>query len=134
MYYQEDKPFIVQNTENFGFLKADYRKKVESYWCLLFIILSALFFTDERFVMRIIYNVFMGFSGIVFMRNGFIDKSFGKFNIGALMIGVLVACRFFDTDIGLLYRSLGFILLGSGFVVANVIFARKTKEAAHEQA
>lgn len=30
MYYQEDKPFIVQNTENFGFLKADYRKKVES--------------------------------------------------------------------------------------------------------
>ena len=30
MYYQEDKPFIVKNTENFGFLKADYRKKVES--------------------------------------------------------------------------------------------------------
>ena len=30
MYYQEDEPFIVQNTENFGFLKADYRKKIES--------------------------------------------------------------------------------------------------------
>ena len=30
MYYQEDLPFIVQNTENFGFLKADYRKKIES--------------------------------------------------------------------------------------------------------
>ena len=30
MYYQEKNPFIVQNTENFGFLKADYRKKVES--------------------------------------------------------------------------------------------------------
>ena len=29
MFYQEDKPFIVQNTENFGFLKADYKKKVE---------------------------------------------------------------------------------------------------------
>lgn len=30
MFFQEDKPFIVQNTENFGFLKTDYRKKVES--------------------------------------------------------------------------------------------------------
>ena len=30
MFYQEDKPFIVTNTENFGFLKADYKKKMES--------------------------------------------------------------------------------------------------------
>lgn len=30
MYYQEDKPFIVQNTESFGFLKADYKKKFET--------------------------------------------------------------------------------------------------------
>ena len=30
MFFQEDKPFIVQNTENFGFLKADYKKKIES--------------------------------------------------------------------------------------------------------
>ena len=30
MFYNEDKPFIVTNTENFGFLKADYEKKIES--------------------------------------------------------------------------------------------------------
>ncbi|MBR2069279.1 MAG: TolC family protein [Candidatus Gastranaerophilales bacterium] len=30
MYYQEDDPFVVKNTENFGFLRADYRKKIES--------------------------------------------------------------------------------------------------------
>lgn len=30
MFYQEDTPFIVKNTEGFGFLKADYRKKIES--------------------------------------------------------------------------------------------------------
>lgn len=30
MFYQEDKPFIVTNTENFGFLKADYKKKIDS--------------------------------------------------------------------------------------------------------
>lgn len=30
MFYQEDKSFIVTNTENFGFLKADYKKKIES--------------------------------------------------------------------------------------------------------
>ena len=30
MFYQEDKPFVVTNTENFGFLKADYKKKMDS--------------------------------------------------------------------------------------------------------
>lgn len=30
MYYSDSKDFIVQNTENFGFLKADYKKKMQS--------------------------------------------------------------------------------------------------------
>ena len=30
MFYQEEKPFIVKNTENFGFLKADYKEKIEN--------------------------------------------------------------------------------------------------------
>lgn len=30
MYYTEEKPFIVKNTESFGFLKADYREKFKS--------------------------------------------------------------------------------------------------------
>ena len=28
--YEEDTPFIVKNTENFGFLKADYREKMKN--------------------------------------------------------------------------------------------------------
>lgn len=30
MYYSDSRNFIVQNTENFGFLKADYKKKMQS--------------------------------------------------------------------------------------------------------
>ena len=30
MYYQEDEPFIVKNTENFNFLKRDYKEKIDS--------------------------------------------------------------------------------------------------------
>ena len=30
MYYSEDEDFIVQNTESFGFLKADYKKKMQT--------------------------------------------------------------------------------------------------------
>lgn len=30
MYYTESKDFVVQNTESFGFLKADYKKKMKS--------------------------------------------------------------------------------------------------------
>ena len=29
-YYSDEKQFIVQNTESFGFLKADYKKKIQS--------------------------------------------------------------------------------------------------------
>ena len=30
MFYQEETPFVVQNTENFNFLKTDYKQKIES--------------------------------------------------------------------------------------------------------
>ncbi len=30
MYYEETKPFVVKNTESFGFLKTDYKKKFEN--------------------------------------------------------------------------------------------------------
>ena len=31
MFYQEDTPFIVQNTENFNFLKSDYKQKIQGH-------------------------------------------------------------------------------------------------------
>ena len=38
---------------------------------------------------------------------------------------ILAACRFFDQDIGVLYRSAGFVLLGLGFITANAIYLKR---------
>ena len=51
------------------------------------------------------------------------------FNGGVITLGVLTACRFFDSDIGLLYRSIGFMVLGIGFLLANWLFVKFSREA-----
>lgn len=74
---------------------------------------------------RLIYNICFGLGGILYLHSGFTRRSILLFNGGALMIVVLMTCRFFDADIGLLYRAFGFILLGLGFIAANIFYNRR---------
>lgn len=103
------------------------RLTIERILPVMLILLSLIPFATKEPVMRIVYNVYFGIAGIICLRNGFVRRSLLLFNGGALLITVLLACRFFDTDIGLLYRSLGFILLGLGFIFANVIYNKKSQ-------
>ena len=101
---------------------------IERLLPVILILLTLIpFFTKEP-VMCMIYNVYFGVAGVIYLYRGFVKRSLLIFNGGALMVSVLLACRFFDSDIGLLYRSLGFILLGIGFIAANVIYNRRNRE------
>ena len=101
---------------------------IERLLPVILILLTLIpFFTKEP-VMCVIYNVYFGVAGVIYLYRGFVKRALLLFNGGALMISVLLACRFFDSDIGLLYRSLGFILLGIGFIAANVIYNRRNRE------
>ena len=86
----------------------------------------------EPFWGRLFYNVYLGLAGIFYLREGLLRRSILLFNGGAVMIVVLVMCRFFDADIGLLYRACGLILLGSGFIAANIFYIRRHREEVNQ--
>jgi hypothetical protein len=71
--------------------------------------------------------------GIALIRNGIKSRTLLLFNGGTVTVGVLTACRFFDSDIGLLARSLGLMVLGIGFLLANRFFIKFSKGKETEQ-
>jgi len=63
--------------------------------------------------------------GIFAMRTGSKTNRFSILNYGLLIIAVLIACRFFDTNITFVLRGILFVLIGAGFFAANYIMYRK---------
>ncbi|MDR0901931.1 MAG: DUF2157 domain-containing protein [Opitutaceae bacterium] len=53
--------------------------------------------------------------------------SMAGMNEGALLLAVLAACRFFDSDISFVVRSVAFIVIGAGFLGANLWFLSRRK-------
>lgn len=63
--------------------------------------------------------------GILLLCRGFRRNHISIFNGGLLLITSQFATHFFTTDIGLLYKASGFIIIGLGFIAANIFFSRK---------
>ena len=113
------------------FLCLFLRKRItpERSLCLLLVILSVIPLIWKEPVMGIVCNCCLGVSGIVFMRKGIKSSSLLAFNGGTVMICLLTGCRFFDSGIGVLYRSGGLVILGIGFMAANWLFIKFCKGA-----
>ena len=79
----------------------------------------------QPWVMRLVFNIFMGAYGLVLLIDGYKRGKLLVFNGGMAMIALLAVCRFCDSDLGLLARSAGLIAIGLGFVIANIVFNRK---------
>jgi len=46
-------------------------------------------------------------------------------NAGMLMLAILIIARFFDSDIDFIMKGLVFIAIGIGFLVTNILLARR---------
>ncbi|MCW5520235.1 DUF2157 domain-containing protein [Aureitalea sp. L0-47] len=66
--------------------------------------------------------------GIFAIRIGNLRNNFGVLNYGLLIITILVACRFFDTNIDFIVRGLLFVAIGVGFFLANYMMYRKQQK------
>ena len=93
----------------------------------LLVLLPFLRFIDgiEPYMLRGVFNVFMGVYGLVLLIDGYKRNKLLVFNGGAATVALLAGCRFCDSDLGLLPRSAGLIAIGLGFVIANIVFNRK---------
>jgi hypothetical protein len=66
--------------------------------------------------------------GIFAIRIGSRTNRFSILNYGLLIITILIACRFFDTDISFIIRGLLFVGIGVGFFAANYMMHKKQQK------
>jgi len=75
----------------------------------------------------VLINILLLALGILAIKEGADTFDFVKLNYGMLIITILIASRFFDTDISFALRGLIFILIGTGFFTANYLMLKKQK-------
>jgi uncharacterized membrane protein len=98
----------------------------KSYTFLIFPVL-VLIGLIEPTVARGLTNVLLLALGIYTIREGALSSKLWKMNYGLLILSVLIACRFFDTDISFALRGLLFVAIGAGFFGMNYYMIRKRK-------
>ena len=72
--------------------------------------------------MRIFVSVTGALFFLALIGNGIRKSESVLFNGGLFGLAILAYCRFYDTEISVLVRSIGLVVLGSLFILANVIF------------
>lgn len=76
----------------------------------------------------LLYNIFVFVLGVGTIVYGIKKQKLGPTNGGMLIISLLIILRFFDSDLGFFERGISFILVGTGFIVSNVVLFKNRKE------
>ena len=115
--------------------KITAEKVVLGVWLLLLFLPFVLEKPFAGQLLEILAVIFMIVLGLVLLFHGYRTNQLEDFNAGFLLIALQLICRFFDADYGLLFRATGFIILGIGFISANVILRKKiSREVPYEKA
>lgn len=85
--------------------------------------------TGSTFAASALMNAYALWLGIDILTRGIRANSLARANFGLLLIAVLAMSRFFDSELSFVTRGLGFILVGAGFLVANVVLFKKRAAA-----
>lgn len=72
-------------------------------------------------------NILILSIGLWLVYQGVQSSLLGKLNYGLMVISILIACRFFDTEIDFIWRGLIFMALGFGFFAANYWIVKQRK-------
>lgn len=90
-----------------------------------------LYKTNCSFAAAALMNCYALWLGIDILMRGIRSNSAARANFGLLLIAVLALSRFFDSELSFVTRGLGFIVVGAGFLVANILmFKKRTATAA----
>ena len=81
--------------------------------------------TRCSFAAAAIINCYALWLGIEILVRGIRANSVARANFGLLLIAVLALSRFFDSELSFVTRGLGFIFVGAGFLVANILMFKK---------
>jgi len=71
------------------------------------------------------FNLYLFVLGVYTISSGVRRGELGMTNGGMGILALLFIVRFFDSDLGFVVRGIAFILIGSGFLFANLVMARR---------
>ena len=77
-----------------------------------------------------LFNLYLLGLGLVTVVSALRNRRMAQMNLGLLVLSVLLLTRFFDSDLSFLFRGVAFILVGVGFLAANVVMAKRAKGGA----
>lgn len=98
----------------------------------VFILFIIIFIIGTHSPVAVLVNLLVLMIGILTIREGAREFHFAVLNYGLLIVTALVICRFFDTEIGFVFKGILFVAVGVGFFLANMWMLRKRKEESIE--
>lgn len=78
---------------------------------------------------RFLANVFLLLWGVSYLYSGIQHSRMGLVNLGMLIVLMLIAFRFFDTEWSYLAKGIAFVLLGVAFLMVNWGLSKRLKQA-----
>lgn len=85
--------------------------------------------TNCSFAAAALINCYVLLLGIDILARGIRTNSLARANFGLILIAALAISRFFDSELSFVTRGLGFIVVGGGFLVANIVLFKKRAAA-----
>ncbi|MFA0964502.1 DUF2157 domain-containing protein [Roseivirga sp. BDSF3-8] len=95
------------------------------FWVFLFIFILGAAIPVAGFAL---VNLLVLLTGILIVREGAEEGHLGILNFGMLVVAALVTCRFFDSHLPFFVRGILFMLVGAGFIAANVITIKNRRK------
>lgn len=83
------------------------------------------FFDVSGIGATIIMNGYMLWLSVSVIAAGVREQRIGVVNLGMLLIAVLIVARFFDINLSFVARGVAFVLVGIGFLAANIILVHR---------
>jgi uncharacterized membrane protein len=88
--------------------------------------IAAYLVKEQSIIMpQIIFNIYLFVLSTSCIISGIRGNKLGVVNAGMLMLAILIIARFFDSDIDFIMKGLVFIAIGIGFLVTNILLARR---------
>jgi hypothetical protein len=107
--------------------KVGFRNVLSKSYTFIIFLLLFLIGLYQPLISRALTNILLLALGIYTIREGAAADKLWKMNYGLLILSVLIACRFFDTDMSFVLRGLLFVAIGVGFFAMNFYMIRKRK-------
>ena len=90
--------------------------------------LVGLVFDDYWWLISLIMNAYVFFLAVTVMVSGSEQGRYGKLLYGLALVALLVTFRYFDVDLGFIWKGLLFMLFGGAFFLINMFVKEKVDQ------